>query len=89
MSTVQEVKRAEEALAYFRRTVGEDSPWVPGILFSTNPGLDLYITAALERWVEDTKNRLPIETGQITDAELNEIANGGWWEASKNGSDAG
>jgi hypothetical protein len=67
-------ERAEEALAQFKRTVQEGHPWLPGLTFILNPGLDLYIVAALEKWAEDQRSRLPIVSGTMTEEELAEIA---------------
>jgi hypothetical protein len=70
------VEQAEAALREFKRTVQEGHPWVPGLIFILNPGLDLYIMAALERWAEDQRNRLPIVSGTLTDEEISEIVEG-------------
>jgi len=43
-------QQAEAALATFRRSMREGHPWVPGGVFTSNPGLDLYVVAALESW---------------------------------------
>lgn len=72
MST--KVEKAEEALRDFKRRMAEGLPWVHSVHFIRNPGLDLYILAALEGWVEDQKNRLPIVAGTLTEEEIAEIA---------------
>lgn len=41
-------EQAESALETFKRSMEEGHPWVPGSLFISNPGLDLYILAALQ-----------------------------------------
>ena len=76
MSKADAVEAAEHALAEFKRTVQEGQPWVPGAHFINNPGLDLYVIAALEGWAQDTKNRLPILNGTLTDEEISEIVEG-------------
>lgn len=45
-------EQAESALATFKASMRDGHPWVPGGLFISNPGLDLYILAALQGWVE-------------------------------------
>lgn len=65
---------ATTALNDFKRTLKDGYPFLSVSAFRKNPGLDLYIVAALEGWSEDQKNRLPIVSGTMTDEELSEIA---------------
>jgi hypothetical protein len=46
-----ELEKAEAAQAAFKQSMRESHPWLPGSSFRSNPGLDLYIQAALESWV--------------------------------------
>jgi hypothetical protein len=47
------LEQAEKTLLSFRRWMEEGHPWVPGTDFINNPGLDLYIQAALVAYVHD------------------------------------
>jgi len=51
MTDLTELEQAEAAQADFQRTREAGHPWVPGTALTKNPGLDLYIAAALESWV--------------------------------------
>lgn len=45
------LERAEATLAAFKRNVDNGAPWLPGVEFINNPGLDKYIIGALEEFV--------------------------------------
>jgi hypothetical protein len=47
-----QLEAAESALAEFKRSMRSGHPWVPGVHFIKNPGLELYVQAALEGWAE-------------------------------------
>lgn len=49
------LEQAESALETYKRSMYEGHPWVPGALFTSNPGLDLYILAAFQGWVEASR----------------------------------
>lgn len=45
------LENAEAALDEFKHWMAEGHPWVPGLTFINNPGLDEHIRVALEEFV--------------------------------------
>lgn len=43
-----ELEQAEMVLARFKESMEEGHPWVPGVAFVNNPGLDRHVLMALE-----------------------------------------
>lgn len=46
-----ELEKAEDALASFRNWMKSGQPYLPGVDFISNPGLDVHILSALEDFV--------------------------------------
>lgn len=46
-----DLEKAQGVLDQFKLNKAAGHPWLPGADFISNPGLDLYIEAALEGWV--------------------------------------
>lgn len=45
------LETAKATQAEFKRGMQDGHPWLPGLAFINNPGLDLHIVAALESYV--------------------------------------
>ena len=67
-----DLEEAATALREFKRAMQEGHPWLPGGVFTKNPGLDLYIVAALEGFVHSrqvAEQSLPAKRVSLTDKE--------------------
>lgn len=55
MTDRTDLEKAQGVLDQFKIDKAAGHPWLPGATFISNPGLDLYILAALEQWVHTTR----------------------------------
>lgn len=65
-----ELEQAEATLANFKRSMQDGHPWVPGVAFVNNPGLDRYILNALEefRMLRALEQDKPAERVSLTES---------------------